>query len=484
MNIIKQNGMQRRTLLGLIVLFCSSFLSEAYAIEFPRFRCFTDRENEFLVGNVKKVVYDNGDGVKCEYNFNQKGNYTSVSIEGYCGTEYPFCKKFYRYYCEGLVVNNYLKNFLSLGIYHNDFHVPFWLDGMGGAMNLSFSYDNSGKLVYVEMKNRDYTTGEYKFVYDANGNLTTRYFEGLPMIRIKWNSSNISSFYMYDSKGHLQEGYDLNINGNRIEYSPKGTFHTKVFIETNSEGKIVTFEKIQGSGWEAIKSRFSCTYNGKGLLEKLTRVYTYQHKNPITTTTIIKYDSYNNILEYKTTENSVTKEYIRYSYIYDRVGNWISKTIYSIKQGDIEVKHKDGVETREITYYDMGDNNKLTNRNTENISSGQTLNTNINSNRIYDVVEEMPVFPGGSSALIRYIASNVRYPAYAEENEITGNVYVSFVIERDGSVTDVRVTKGVDPSLDKEAVRVVRNMPKWIPGKQNGSPVRVEYSILFPFRMQ
>ncbi len=104
--------------------------------------------------------------------------------------------------------------------------------------------------------------------------------------------------------------------------------------------------------------------------------------------------------------------------------------------------------------------------------------------KVFDVVEQMPSFPGGPSALFEYLSKNIKYPVVAEENGIQGRVIVSFVVERDGSITDVRVVKSVDPSLDKEAQRVVKSMPRWIPGKQNGSAVRVKYTVPVTFRLQ
>ena len=104
--------------------------------------------------------------------------------------------------------------------------------------------------------------------------------------------------------------------------------------------------------------------------------------------------------------------------------------------------------------------------------------------KVFDVVEQMPSFPGGQSALLQYLSSNIKYPVVAEENGVQGRVIVTFVVEKDGSITDVRVVKSVDPSLDKEAQRVVKSMPKWIPGKQNGSAVRVKYTVPVTFRLQ
>lgn len=104
--------------------------------------------------------------------------------------------------------------------------------------------------------------------------------------------------------------------------------------------------------------------------------------------------------------------------------------------------------------------------------------------KVFDVVEQMPQFPGGPNALFEYLSKNIKYPVVAEENGIQGRVIVTFVVERDGSITDVKVAKSVDPSLDKEAQRVVKSMPHWIPGKQNGSAVRVKYTVPVTFKLQ
>ena len=104
--------------------------------------------------------------------------------------------------------------------------------------------------------------------------------------------------------------------------------------------------------------------------------------------------------------------------------------------------------------------------------------------KVFDVVEEMPSFPGGQGALMQYLASNIKYPVVAQENGVQGRVIVSFVVERDGSISDVKVARSVDPSLDREAQRVVKSVPRWSPGKQNGSTVRVKYTVPVVFRLQ
>ena len=108
----------------------------------------------------------------------------------------------------------------------------------------------------------------------------------------------------------------------------------------------------------------------------------------------------------------------------------------------------------------------------------------VKTEKVFDVVEEMPSFPGGASGLMTYLSQNIKYPVVAEENGIQGRVVLTFVVERDGSITDVKVVKSVDPSLDAEAKRVIRSMPRWKPGKQNGAAVRVKYTTPVTFRLQ
>ncbi|MDR1517816.1 MAG: TonB family protein [Dysgonamonadaceae bacterium] len=102
---------------------------------------------------------------------------------------------------------------------------------------------------------------------------------------------------------------------------------------------------------------------------------------------------------------------------------------------------------------------------------------------IFTIVENQPEFPGGDAARIKFLNDNIKYPVVAQENGIQGRVICNFVVERDGSITDAQVIKGVDPSLDKEALRVIKSMPKWIPGKQRGQPVRVRFTLPVSFRL-
>jgi len=102
---------------------------------------------------------------------------------------------------------------------------------------------------------------------------------------------------------------------------------------------------------------------------------------------------------------------------------------------------------------------------------------------IFTVVEESPGFPGGDEARIKFLQNNIKYPQMARESNIQGTVYVTFVVEKDGRVTDVRVLRGIGGGCDEEAIRVIKAMPKWNPGKQRGKPVRVQFNMPIKFTL-
>lgn len=102
--------------------------------------------------------------------------------------------------------------------------------------------------------------------------------------------------------------------------------------------------------------------------------------------------------------------------------------------------------------------------------------------RIYEVVEQMPSFPGGQSAMMRYINENLRYPEEAEQSDVVGRAVVSFIVEPDGALSAIEIRRSLDPAFDRMALLVVQSMPRWVPGKQDGKPVRVRYNIPVSFR--
>lgn len=147
----------------------------------------------------------------------------------------------------------------------------------------------------------------------------------------------------------------------------------------------------------------------------------------------------------------------------------------------IDIVEDDTQIDEELEIQDVDDTSENTDAPTDVDEFGTYGDEDTGDTEVFVVVEDMPMFPGGN--VQKWIAKNVKYPVLAMENGIQGKVYIQFVIERDGSITDVKVLRGVDASLDKEAVRVVKAMPKWKPGKQRGKPVRVSYTLPINFQL-
>ena len=120
----------------------------------------------------------------------------------------------------------------------------------------------------------------------------------------------------------------------------------------------------------------------------------------------------------------------------------------------------------------------------DNQQAGGTEAPEEDKDKVYAVVEQPPTFPGGEAALLAYVAKNIKYPASALEQEIQGVVLLRFVVLENGSVGEVLVTRGIDPACDKEAMRVVKSLPRFIPGKQQGKGVKVWYTLPIRFQIQ
>ena len=117
-------------------------------------------------------------------------------------------------------------------------------------------------------------------------------------------------------------------------------------------------------------------------------------------------------------------------------------------------------------------------------ASAQKTVVSQKNQKVYDVAEQMPEYPGGMPAMCEFLMKNMQYPKDAEKQKVEGRVMVMFVVETDGSISDVKVAKKTFPSLDAEAVRVVQSMPKWTPGRDKGKVVRVQYTLPVSFRLK
>jgi len=154
---------------------------------------------------------------------------------------------------------------------------------------------------------------------------------------------------------------------------------------------------------------------------------------------------------------------------------------------DVEVKEKPPT-IEELKVADPGQKNLKGDKNAdvtidEPVGTADTKVTEEDPNKIFTSVEQVPEFPGGPDAFNKYLGNHIKYPAVARENNTQGRVIVTFVCERDGSLTDVRVVRDIGDGCGDEAVRVIKGSPKWKPGIQNGRPVRVQYSVPVSFTL-
>lgn len=156
---------------------------------------------------------------------------------------------------------------------------------------------------------------------------------------------------------------------------------------------------------------------------------------------------------------------------------------------DNEVQEKDPPTVKELEVADPGQKDQKGDPNAEIRIDEPVGNSDVkavveeNPNQIFAAVEVSPSFPGGEGAFAKYLNKNIRYPAVARENNVQGRVVLTFVVERDGSLTDIKVIRSLGSGTDDEAMRVLKASPKWKPGIQNGKPVRVQYSIPVSFAL-
>ncbi len=158
---------------------------------------------------------------------------------------------------------------------------------------------------------------------------------------------------------------------------------------------------------------------------------------------------------------------------------------------DEEVKDEDEIKTQEqlnesamsISVKDVQGTNEETGLDIAELEDRNEITETSGTGKVYTFVEQMPEFPGGEDEMRKYLAQNVVYPVVAQENGISGTVFITFVVGIDGTISQVKVARGFDKYCDEEAVRVVKEMPHWKPGRQNGKPVYVQYTVPIRFEL-
>ena len=319
-------------------------------------------------------------------------------------------------------------------------------------------------------------TGRVTTIYSQNG-------EDVQEVMV-FNKQGLLSRHT-NSKSGLSYSYEYvfdNVHGYQLLEKTDNKRNRTVTYTTkyNADGAL---EEISGNDG----TKICYSYNGNQLNKvsylrdgKVEHTDYYDSKNLVEksvrsgNTIVYEYNAYGDVVSMKKMKGNATLSTTTYEYEYDGGMPWHSMTQFN--DGNYLLN-----KTRS---YDMPD---VTEESVETI--GQEViedipQTSMTDNKVFNVVEQMPSFKGGDTALLEWLSQNVQYPKVAEKNGIMGRVVCTFVVECDGSITEVEIVKSVDPSLDKEAVRVLRAMPRWNPGRLNGKPVRVKYSVPVTFRLQ
>lgn len=321
--------------------------------------------------------------------------------------------------------------------------------------------------------------------------------------------------YVFSDSGLLiQHRHSRNGQNDTWDYSISERGEVKPISKTDNRGKVTTFKttfneaglvaEISGSDGTG----FSYTYNSDNSLKTISyskagrkyKIDTYEEdvlvksdRNGISL--VYEYNGQGDVIGMTKKRGSIAMEQTTYEYEYDNTGSyWRSMeqfnngSYFLAKRRSFITPDAYRLPERKDRWNSLG----VSNLSSNSYNSGKTSTievTNQSTNhfsdgRIFDVVDQMPSFPGGMPAMMQWLSENINYPVLAVENGVQGRVIVQFVVEKDGSVTDVSIAKSVEPSLDKEAIRVVSIMPRWNPGKQNGSPVRVKYTVPVMFSLK
>jgi len=191
------------------------------------------------------------------------------------------------------------------------------------------------------------------------------------------------------------------------------------------------------------------------------------------------------IVEYRGNSDTAT---VRTFFMSGKIQSEENYSDYSqkIRDGKTMWWNEDGQKIFEANYKlgTMDGDRIICNSNGEPLKNETYRDSAYGKGNVFTVVEEMPSFPGGEQALFKFLRDNIQYPKKARRKGITGKVYITFIVDKEGNIMDVKTVKGVSPELDAESVRVVKLMPRWKPGYQNGRPVNVQYNLPIIFTLK
>lgn len=333
-----------------------------------------------------------------------------------------------------------------------------------------FEYDDKGLLKYVRytesetMEGNNWRAHVYSMERNQQGKITKEIYRAYSQeSKDKWkeftSGDGVNWTFDYDVNGNLVSGKGwlgmaLTYKNGQLVKMQEGS-HKPVTYTYDATGRLTSFKSFMMDGMDEV------------YYQEESSVLTYNEKGDIVKAVNANWDCNNKWqrrkINYSTTYSA--------TYTYDDKGNWTKAVVYS--QSGKEPRRVAFTITRTITY------------GLPVAAHGGRPQQVIDDNneKVYDVVDQMPAFPGGVSGLVDFLSQNVHYPDLARVNNIQGRVMVKFVVEKDGSINECKIVKSVDPSLDKEAIRVVKSMPKWQPGMKDGKPVRVSYTVPISFKL-
>ena len=320
-----------------------------------------------------------------------------------------------------------------------------------------------------------FSTNDYEEVYQ---------FDDLGLLinhRHSRSGTNDSWDYDFNEKGEVRPVSKTDNKGKTTTY--KTTFNANGLLSsiTGSDGTQTTFVYTADNKLKTVTN----SKNGKK-----TQIDTYDseghidHSERSGVVLAYEYNYQGDVIRMNKKRGNIVMDQTSYEYEYDSSGKyWCTMRQYN--NGSFFL-------AKSRTFKQPSSNNYQSYRHSvganynDNDSPVDTLSEDdvVSDQQIFDVVEHQPSFPGGQKALMQWLSENVQYPQLAYDNGIQGRVIVQYVVEKDGSISEVTVSKSIDPSLDKEALRVVKSMPSWRPGMQNGKPVRVKYTMPVTFKLQ
>lgn len=331
----------------------------------------------------------------------------------------------------------------------------FTLKWNGGRGRLSGRYDHDkqdGPWTYSTKNYDESITLDFQF---SNGTL---------------NGPCSFAIKVYDGRWVLK----MNFKNGKID-GPFSINHFNLNNQTNAfiKGNIV--ENYPVDGWEYkphIKNGIETTFRFLG-----------NDPNSPDKLEIRKFDTRTGSVEKELLRIERDNSYSLYNGIIPECVDYEIKELFEIALDQIDKLILRNSSKRDISQRLSVDLNSISATDVSGIASQPSPKQSTYNDKIFDSVEQDPVFPGGHAALLQYVASHIIYPEAAQKNDIQGRVTVQFVVKNDGSIGDVKVVRSKDPDLDKEAVRVIKSLPKFTPGKMNGHPVNCWYTLPITFRL-